>query len=316
MTKKKSININNKINSLEKNELMAHIRFLASDELIGRKPGTEGAKIAARYISEQFKAYNIKVFPNYPDYFQPAYLDKDEQSFKPVLCNNIVGYIEGFDPELKDEYILLMAHYDHLGVKKDLNNEDADSIYNGARDNGIGTTALIHSAKTLSKTKLKRSVILLATTGEEEGMLGSKYFVNHSPVPIEKIVFVLNNDGGGFNDTTLIRVGGMDKINYPFALWNEVEKLGIKSLPYPKELEYLYKLGDSITFANLGIPAITVSPGFDEIDDDLLKYVHQPEDEVDDNFNYSYLLKFSRVYQNIAMQIANEENLPMWKNEK
>jgi Zn-dependent M28 family amino/carboxypeptidase len=302
--------------SIEKNELMTHIRFLASDELKGRKSGTEGAKIAASYISEQFRANNIKVFPSYPDYLQAAYLEKDEQTYEPVLCNNVVGYIEGSDSVLKNEYVLLMAHYDHLGVKKDLNIDEADSIYNGARDNGIGTTALLYSAKVLSKTNLKRSVIFLATTGEEDGMLGSKFFVDNSPVPLENIVFVLNNDGGGFNDTTIIRVGGKNKIDYPFALWDEVEKLGIKSLPYPKELEYLYKLGDSDTFAKLGIPAITISPGFDERYEELLKYVHQPEDEVDNNFNFSYLLKFSRVYQNIAIQIANEKNLPKWKNEK
>ena len=305
----------------EKHELMAHIKFLASDELKGRKPGTNETKIAARYIAEQFRASGLKNFPSLNGYLQPAKLLIDDnnkkglQNIKPVLCNNVVGYIEGSDSTLKNEYILLMAHYDHLGIKKDGLLPNPDSIYNGARDNAMGVTALLYAAEQLSTMELKRSIIFLATTGEEEGMLGSKYFVKHSPVPLKDIVFVLNNDGGGYNDTTIIRIGGKNRISYPFALWTEIDKLGIKSLPYPKEFEYLYELGDNITFAKKGIPSITVSPGFDKIDNNLMKYVHQPCDEADDSFNYPYLLKFSFVYSEIAILIANSDNVPKWKDD-
>ena len=124
----------------------------------------------------------------------------------------------------------------------------------------------------------------------------------------------MNNDGGGYNDTTLIRVGGKERMIYPFALWAEIEKSGIKPLPYPQELEYLYDFGDNVTFVRKGIPAITIIPGFDEIDNEILKYVHQPADEANDDFNYSYLLKFSQVYTEIARLIANSNNVPNWKN--
>ena len=304
----------NSTNIVEQNELMAHIRFLASDELKGRKPGSNEIKIAARYIAEQFRASGLQEFPDLVDYLQPTLLKKDEHTYKPVFCNNVVGYVEGSDSTLKKEYLLLMAHYDHLGIKKDIENPNSDSIYNGARDNAMGTTALIYAAKVLAYAKCKRSIIFLATTGEEDGMLGSKFFVDHSPAPIEEIVFVLNNDGGGYNDTTLIRVGGKERMIYPFALWAEIEKSGIKPLPYPQELEYLYDLGDNITFVRKGIPAITISPGFDKIDNEILKYVHQPADEANDDFNYSYLLKFSQVYTEIARLIANSNNVPKWKN--
>ena len=172
---------------------------------------------------------------------------------------------------------------------------------------------MIYAAKDLAIRKCKRSIIFLATTGEEEGMLGSKYFIEHSPIPVENIVFVLNNDGGGYNDTTIVRIGGLNRIRFPNNFFSTIERVDIKLLPYPKELEYLYDLGDNITFAKKGIPAITVSPGFDKIDDEIMKYVHQPADEANNNFNYTYLLKFSQVYNEMSFYIANSDSIPKWK---
>ena len=295
-----------------KNELMAHIRFLASDELRGRKVGEPETKIAARYIAEQFRAAGLQHFNSIPDYLQSTELVIDG---KVLFCNNVVGYIESVNQNLKDEYVLLCAHYDHLGVKNDNNSLESDSIFNGARDNAMGTTALIYAAKELTKSAPERSVIFVATTGEEEGMLGSQYFAEHCPVPISNIVFVLNNDGGGFNDTTNIRIGGKNKISFHPDFWNVTKKNGIKCLPYPIELEYLYEKGDNITFANIGIPSIIVSPGFNKIDEEILKYVHKPEDEATDNFDYNYLLKFSQTYSDFALKIANFQTIPFWKRD-
>jgi len=305
------------INDEEKQELMAHIRFLASDEMRGRKVGSDEAKIAARYIAEQFRSYGLQSFNSLDGYLQQALLkikdDTNRIHQAPIVCNNVVGYKEGSDSILKKEYILLIAHYDHLGVKYDVNNTNIDSIYNGARDNGIGTTSLLFSAKELTKINNKRSIIFLATTGEEEGMLGSEYFFNNCPVPTKSIVFVLNNDGGGFNDITKIRIGGVNEINFPSNFWNQVERMNINVLPYPKEFNYLYTLGDNITFAKEGIPSITISPGFDKIDEELIKYVHKPCDEIDENFNFSYLLKFSKIYTLLGLKLSNLDKIPNWK---
>ena len=86
-------------------------------------------------------------------------------------------------------------------------------------------------------------------------------------------------------------------------------------LPYPDELKYLYEKGDSIVFAKIGIPSITVSPGFGEINEELLKFVHQPIDEADDQFDYDYLPKFSVVYSKISNYISNCEAIPYWKSD-
>ena len=300
------------VRNQEKNELMAHLRFLASDELMGRKVGTTGAHIAARYIAEQFRAAGLQRFETFNDYLQPVEFLTDNEE---VSCQNVAGFIKGTHPQLKNEYVLLCAHYDHLGVQLGKNHSGEDSIYNGARDNAMGTAALIYAAKELSKFPLERSVIFVATTGEEEGMLGARYFIEHCPIALQQIVFVLNNDGGGFNDTTKIRVGGKNQVEFSSQLWNPVENLGVACLPYPKELAYLYEKGDNIVFAKNGIPSITISPGFDRIDDEILKYVHQTADEATDDFDYSYLLKFSQVYALLAQEISNAQSVPFWKKE-
>lgn len=294
-------------------EVESHLRFLASDELMGRKPGTYGADIAARYIAEQFRAAGLKTFSDSMDYFQTAFLvlpnerasEANNGKVESIASKNVVGYIEGKDPRLKNEFVLLCAHYDHLGAGHFKGSTDTDIIFNGARDNGMGTVALICAAKAFAVTPPARSIVFIAFTGEEEGMLGSRYFVETPLLPLNKIVFVLNNDGGGFNDTTCIRIAGLEKYPLKKSIHNAVEKYKLSALPYPSELQYLYELSDNMPFARKGIPAVTVSPGFDQVDDEILQYIHTVEDEADDAFNYAYLLKFTRAYISISRAIAD-----------
>jgi len=294
-------------------EVQSHLRFLASDELMGRKPGTYGADIAARYIAEQFRAAGLQALPDANDYFQEARLILENKSdrkikdgeVKSISSKNVIGYIEGKDPKMKNEFVLLCAHYDHLGAGRLKGSTDTDIIFNGARDNGMGTVALISTAKALAIKPTARSLVFIAFTGEEEGCLGSQYYVENPLLSLDKIVFVLNNDGGGFNDTNLIRIAGFERISTKETITEAVNKYGLSVLPYPNELQYLYELSDNMPFARKGIPAVTVSPGFDKIDDEILKYIHTVEDEADDTFNYSYLLKFTKAYISIARAIAD-----------
>jgi Zn-dependent M28 family amino/carboxypeptidase len=169
-------------------EVSAHLRFLASDELKGREAGTEEAAIAARYIAEQFRSAGVKTFTGANDYFQqvPINTEKQDDDYTrnsiPKRCKNVIGFIGGCDPSLKDEYVLLVAHFDHLGIIANASDSEGDSIYNGARDNGIGTVTLISAAKVLASHPPARPIILLASTGEEEGMIGSKYFLIIPPL--------------------------------------------------------------------------------------------------------------------------------------
>jgi len=147
--------------------------------------------------------------------------------------------------------------------------------------------------------------VFIAFTGEEEGCLGSKYFVENPLISLDKIVFVLNNDGGGFNDTNIIRIAGLERYSLKKIIIEALDKYKLSVLPYPSELQYLYELSDNMPFVRKGVQAITVSPGFDKVDDEILKYIHTVEDEADDTFNYSYLLKFIRAYISIARAIAD-----------
>ena len=298
-----SAQVNFPEDELTVSEVESHLRFLASDELMGRKPGTYGADIAARYIAEQFRAARLKTFSDSIDYFQKIQLVLHNQCDSET--KNVIGYIEGNDSGMKDEFVLLCAHYDHLGVDHLKASTDTDIIFNGARDNGMGTVALICAAKAFAIKPTARSVVFIAFTGEEDGCLGSKYFVENPLLSLDKIVFVLNNDGGGFNDTNLIRIAGFERISSKKIIIEAVNKYKLSVLPYPSELQYLYELSDNMPFVRKGVPAITVSPGFDKVDDEILKYIHTVEDEADDTFNYSYLLKFTRAYISIARAIAD-----------
>jgi len=302
-------------------EVESHLRFIASDELMGRKPGTYGADIAARYIAEQFRAAGLQTVQGASDYFQEAHLimennPKGEANtgiVKPVISKNVIGYVEGKDPGMANELVLLCAHYDHLGTGRFKGSTDTDTIFNGARDNGMGTVALICAAKALALDSTSRSVVFIAFTGEEAGCLGSTYFVENPLIPLEKIVFVLNNDGGGFNATHLIRIAGLDRISPNEIFSHAVNKYGLTVFPYPVEYQYLYQESDNMPFARKGIPAVTVSPGFDKVDDEIRKYVHTVNDEADDSFNYSYLLKFTKAYISIARAIGNSPCCCRWK---
>ncbi len=106
-----------------------------------------------------------------------------------VNSYNVAGYIQGTDPTLKSEYILLSAHYDHVGVGKQGGQAytPEDSIFNGARDNAFGTVALLTAAEALAKNPPKRSVLIVALTAEEVGLLGGKYYVAHPLLPLEQM---------------------------------------------------------------------------------------------------------------------------------
>ena len=159
----KSENVN--IVSIE--DVEESLYYLASDELQGRNTGTEGIEKAAVYIENSFKKNNIKpFFKTYRDSFK----------IKDIVGYNVVGYIEGNDPKLKNEFVILGAHYDHIGTANEV---AGDSIANGANDNAAGTSAVLAFAKYFSKEKNnKRSIIIALFSAEEKGLLGSNHLAN------------------------------------------------------------------------------------------------------------------------------------------
>lgn len=160
--------------------LLKHVRSLSSDMFEGRRTGTKGAIRTKKYIINQF--YTLKVKPLGQSYKQSFSFVKKEKIFNAV---NVLGLIEG--SKNPDKYIVISAHYDHEGIKN-------GKIYNGADDNASGVSALFAFAEYFKKNPPRHSVILAAFDGEELGLQGSKFYVNHSIVSVDDIVLNINMD--------------------------------------------------------------------------------------------------------------------------
>lgn len=230
---------------------------------------------------------------------------------KKIVGKNVVAIVEGTDPKLKNEYVMLSAHYDHVGVGKP--NAEGDSIYNGARDNAVGTVAVINAAKYFAKNPPKRSILLCAWTAEEKGLLGSGYFSENPLVPLHQIIFNLNIDNGGYNDTSIVTVIGLGRTSADPLIEKAVADFGLKAISDPSPEQGLYDRSDNVNFARKGIPAPTFSLGFTAFDDEITKYYHQPSDHVD-SFDLDYALLYWKSYILAAQNIANWTEKPTWKS--
>ena len=177
--------------SIDQTKLIEHLKTISSDEFTGRKIGTLGNLKSRNYLESQLKKYNVAPFiDSYHHKFINHYFLKD------VIGDNIIGVVEGVD--FPNEYIVLTAHFDHLGIKGDV-------IYNGADDNASGTAALLSLAREISLTPLRYSVLFLFTDGEESNLLGAKAFLRDfdSVVPAIKLNINLDMIAGNNNTSTL-----------------------------------------------------------------------------------------------------------------
>jgi Zn-dependent M28 family amino/carboxypeptidase len=214
---------------------------------------------------------------------------------------------------LKDQFVVLSAHYDHLGVAKRPKMEEGkmDSIYNGARDNAIGTTAVIDAAGYFVQHPPKRSVLFIAYTAEEIGEIGSKYFAAHPPVPLHQLVYNLNIDNASYNDTTIVTVIGLGRTSADEDIKKACAAYGLTALPDPDPKENFFDRSDNTNLAVKGIPAPTFSLGIRQMDAEINKRYHQLSDEVG-NFNLSYAMKYINSFILAAKYIADNSTQPFW----
>ncbi|WP_423146097.1 M28 family metallopeptidase [Rubrolithibacter danxiaensis] len=211
-------------------EIKGHINFLSSDKNKGRYPGTKENKRVVRYIAKDFRKSGIKPLEKgYLQEFTAKLRVKKGVIDTPfVETYNVVGVIEGSDPLLSKEYIVLGAHYDHLGMGGASSKKpDTTAIHHGADDNASGTAALLEIGEKLAANKelLKRSIILIAFGAEEQGLLGSRYFTEHSLVPLSQIKLMINMDMvGRLNDQQQIFMGGAGTFSGGVDLMNNLGK--------------------------------------------------------------------------------------------
>jgi len=178
--------------------IRSDIQFLASEALEGRGTGTAGNDSAAAFAARRYAALGVQALS--PGYLQPftarSAMRAHSGGPSEARTQNVVAFLPGTDSALRGQTIVIGAHIDHLGRSSvgALDPEAGDAIRNGADDNASGTAAVLELARLLSTTPARRSVLFVNFSGEELGLLGSQYFVEHSPVPVDSIVAMLNFD--------------------------------------------------------------------------------------------------------------------------
>jgi Zn-dependent M28 family amino/carboxypeptidase len=238
----------------------------------------------------------------------------------PVHSRNLVAVIPGSDPRLKQEYVVLSAHLDHLGVGAPVN---GDSIYNGAMDNGSGSALLLDMARALGRpgVKLRRSVLLVWVTAEEKGLLGSRYFAGHPTVPKGSIVADINTDMFlpiiPLKIITVLGLAESDLGELATAVANEHH---IAVQPDPEPLRNSFVRSDQYNFIRAGIPslALTVGALADSPERAVLKTwlterYHAPSDDLQQPVNLATAAGFEEVIRGLVIRIANAPSRPSWK---
>lgn len=235
--------------------------------------------------------------------------------YTPLEAKNVVGWVEGRDPRLKEEFLLVSAHFDHVGAGNSGGRVTAsDSIFNGARDNAIGTTALLATAKAFAADPPRRSVLFLGANAEEMGMVGSNYFAQNPPLPLDQVVFNLNCDGAGYNDTSRLSVVGFEHVDLRSLITEGAAPVELEVGGDVAPGQNFFDRSDNVSFAKQGIPALNISPGIRELDQAIMQYYHQVADEAE-SLNFSYVTRFCQAFVNTARLLADREAPPFWKPE-
>lgn len=238
---------------------------------------------------------------------QPGRLEISGQNNKEISVPNVLGIVEGTDPLLKKEYIMISAHLDHVGV----GNNETDSIWNGARDNGIGVANLLTAAEYFAKYPPKRSIAFLACNAEEKGLLGSRWYADHPIIPLNQTVFDLNTDTGGYNDVSKVTVVGFNRTSMTSFFTQAAGAFGLTAIDDPLPEENYYDRSDNVSFAAKGVPSVSFDPGYTEMNEEITKYYHQPADEAN-TLDYDYLIKYSRSYIYAVTLIGNTDQKIRW----
>ena len=222
---------------------------------------------------------------------------------------NTIGILRGSDPDLRDEYVLITAHMDHVGVGRAV---DGDSIYNGADDDGSGTVTVVEIARAFASLENapRRSIIFMAVSGEEKGLLGSRYYAENPTFPLENTVANINLDMVGRNwSDTIVAIGKEESTLGPqvervSAEHPELDMAVIDDI-WPEES--FYSRSDHYSFAQRGVPILFFFNGTHD-------QYHQPGDHVD-LIDYDKMARIGQLVFYLGLEIANQEERPVWEPE-
>ncbi|WP_142783961.1 M28 family metallopeptidase [Changchengzhania lutea] len=280
---------------ITKEQVKASVGFLASDELEGRTTGSVGIEKAAVYIETIFKKHNIK------PYFETY---RDSFDLKEFYGYNLVGYIEGSDPVLKDEFVIIGAHYDHIGYANEVN---GDSIANGANDNAAGTSAVLALSQYFAaKQNTKRSILLTLFSAEEMGLLGSRHLAKRLKDEQMDVYIMLNFEmiGVPFKNRDYIAfVTGYDLSNMSDKM-NEYTSSNLTGFSEVSKDYNLFKQSDNYAFyQEFNLPCQTIS----SCDLSNYDYYHHVDDEAD-KLDYNHMASLINKMIPAIEKICNTPN--------
>ncbi|HLK03930.1 MAG TPA: M28 family metallopeptidase [Candidatus Acidoferrum sp.] len=238
----------------------------------------------------------------------------------PLKCQNVVAKLEGSDPALKNEYVVLSAHIDHVGIGAPIN---GDKIYNGAMDDGSGSALVLDAAAEMKAhpEKLKRSVLFLLVTAEEKGLLGSKYFAAHPTVPAKAIVADINVDMFlPITPLKVLRIQGIADSSLGEHAAEVARGFGVKPVPDPEPLRNLFIRSDQYYFIRHGVPSVIMDvffePGSPEqklFKDWLTNRYHAPSDDVNQPVDLGAAALYEEIAHKLLVDTANADAAPKWK---
>ena len=301
-----SVSFEEVLDSISKEEIKNNLFFLASDQLEGRMSGKRGNILAAEFLKNKFESYGLKTITQKFKIrrMNPGPFNEQGNDY----TENVYAYIEGTDKELKNEIVVVGAHMDHIGYGPSMSRGNEIKIHPGADDNASGTVALLELARCFSKLKndVKRTVVFMAFSAEEMGLIGSKFYCENPLFPLEdpsisNHVFMLNMDMVGYL--------GEGRYNVSFSDGNssiEVEKI-IEGLS--KDYSFAKKItgrrtggSDHACFYNKKVPIAFLHTG-------LHPHYHKPTDTAE-RINYEGLCEVTRYAFELSWSVANDSTAP------
>ena len=292
----------------------------AATPLLGQISVQGAAKLfvgARRSYAEVVKAA-AKPAGDPPRFALPAILDVTLKTESQVIeSRNVLGLIEGSDPSLRDQVVVLSAHLDHIGVTAAV---DGDSINNGALDNAAGVATTLEAARAFQQSakRPRRSILVLTVTGEEKGLLGAEYFVRNPTLGARKLVANVDLDMPILlYDFTDVVAFGAERSGVGPAVRRAAARVGVALSPDPMPEQGLFTRSDHYRFVEMGVPAVFLMTGFQNGGEDkfrtfLATCYHRPCDDLAQPINYAAGAKFARLNYEIARELADADAPPLW----
>ncbi len=302
---------------LSADDLKEWIGYLASDEMKGRASGSEEIEAVAKWLAGRYKEYGLSPLPGHNGYIHEYSFET--RSGKKVNERNVIGFLEGNDPELKNEFILITAHFDHVGTGRPV---EGDSIYNGADDNAAGTCTLLGIAGSIHRLKAEtgRSIIFATVSGEEMGLRGSGHIAANPPFRLEDVYANINFEMTGHSEF-------LGRNNY-YMTGCKLSNLDDIINEYNKETEYklidtimaegrLFYMSDNYSFANIrtendityGIPCGTFATTT------FADYIHSPSDEAG-LFDFENMAGLVNYFTGMIIYLSNTGMVADWTDEQ